>query len=198
MLMTRSASVMLATTAARWSLSPNLISSTATVSFSLMMGMTFHSIRVERVLCTLMKRLRSVRSSMVSRIWATYIPCVPEGVGIDAHEPALPDGRAGLLFGHALEFAGDAHAVLARGDGPGGDDDDVVALPDEFRHLVDELLDDVAVQSFAAREDTASDFHDDPPDVGEDLLSLSAHVLPEDPVSVFSRQPRSGRERPLP
>src|SRR5512136_1425380 len=121
-----------------------------------------------------------------------------EGVGVDAHDAALPDGGAGLLFGHALELPGDAHAVLARGDGPGGDDDDVVALSDEFRHLVDKLLDDITVQSFTARKDAASDFHNDPPDIGEDLFALSAHVLPEDPVSIFSRQPRSGRGRPLP
>jgi len=110
-----------------------------------------------------------------------------EGIGVDAHDPALPDGGAGLLFGHALELPGDPHAVLPRRDGPGGDDDDVVAPPDEFRHLVDELLNDVPVEALRARENAASDLDDDPPYAFQDFLALSAHspAVPVHSASIF-------------
>ncbi len=120
-----------------------------------------------------------------------------KGIGVDAHDPALPDGGAGLLLGHTLELSGESHAVLARCDGAGRDDDDVIALLDLLGHLVDELLDDFAIKALTAREDAGPDLDNDPADAGKDLLALSAHVLPANHVSIFSQQPPSGHRGPL-
>ena len=84
-----------------------------------------------------------------------------ECVGIDAHEPALADGRSGLFLGHALQGAGNSHAVLARGDGSGRHDDDMVTFPGQFDDFIDELLDEVQVQAVRTGQDGAADLDDD-------------------------------------
>ncbi len=63
--------------AASWSLSPNRISSTATVSFSLMMGTAPSSIRASRALRALSHRSRSARSAWVSSTCATWRSSAP-------------------------------------------------------------------------------------------------------------------------
>jgi hypothetical protein len=60
-----------AVAAARVSLSPSLISATPTVSFSLMIGTTPFSKSTMSACWALRQRRRSLRSSWVSRIWAT-------------------------------------------------------------------------------------------------------------------------------
>ena len=71
----RSAESMLATSAARTSLSPNRISSTATVSFSLMIAIASHSSSEVSVLRMLRYRVRSSKSSRVSSTWAIFTSC---------------------------------------------------------------------------------------------------------------------------
>ena len=75
-MMSKGESRRLATIAASESLSPNAISSTLTVSFSLMIGMTLYSKRLRSVFRTLMYRDRSLKSSVVRSICATWWPCL--------------------------------------------------------------------------------------------------------------------------
>ena len=70
----RSAFTRFATRALSLSLSPNLISSAETVSFSLMTGITREARRVVMVFLALRCRTLSWRSSWVRRIWATWWP----------------------------------------------------------------------------------------------------------------------------
>ena len=66
-----------ATRAARLSLSPTLISSTATVSFSLMIGRTRNPRSVMSVFRAFRYRSRWLTSSWVRSTWATRTPCAP-------------------------------------------------------------------------------------------------------------------------
>jgi len=94
-----------------------------------------------------------------------------EGVGIDPHQASLADGGGCLFLGHALQGARKAHAVLARGYGPGGYDDDVVAPLLQFDHLLNKLLDDVEVQTVVSRKDGAADLDEHLFDVLENLFA---------------------------
>ncbi len=73
-LIIRSASNSMVIMAPKLSLSPNCSDFTATVSFSLIMGSTFHSRSVFRVFLAFRYRPRSHRSLLVRRIWATFRP----------------------------------------------------------------------------------------------------------------------------
>jgi len=75
-LISRSASIISAISAERLSLSPNWISSTTTVSFSLIIGTIFHDNSVYNVLQALRYRVRLLRSELVSKIWATFFSCL--------------------------------------------------------------------------------------------------------------------------
>ncbi len=73
-LIIRSALSSMVIMAPRLSLSPNCRDFTATVSFSLIMGSTFHSRSVFSVFLAFRYRTRSHKSPLVRRIWATFRP----------------------------------------------------------------------------------------------------------------------------
>jgi len=61
--------------------------------------------------------------------------------------------------------------VLARGYGPGGDDDHMVAPLLKFHDLLHELFDDVEIETVVPRQDGAADLDQDLPDILENLFA---------------------------
>lgn len=139
------------------SLSPNLISDTARVSFSFTMGMTPMSNNSLNVLCAFwylercdgphcqllrcpfMAETVTQRREVPGNTHIGYV--VPRqqdlGDGLlqvleeavpDAHQAALADGGEGLQLGEVLGALLLVHAAQADADGARGDDDDAVAI----------------------------------------------------------------------
>ena len=101
----RSASTRCATIPARLSLSPKRISSTATVSFSLMIGTTPNPSRAVSVCRELRNRARFVRSSRVSSTCATFTPSFSNAFSYAHISRLWPTAAAACLIGRLLGYS---------------------------------------------------------------------------------------------
>ena len=98
-----------ATSAASRSLSPNRISSVATVSFSLTIGQRRRARAAGRACAGRCGSARAAStSSAVSSTWPTVMPCAREGLGVAVHEQALADAGRRLLGGEVARAGGQA------------------------------------------------------------------------------------------
>jgi hypothetical protein len=157
--------------AASWSLSPKRISSTATASFSLMIGMAprleqrsegVASVVGARAIGEICVREEHLRDGQAHR---------PEGVLVALHEQALPRGGGGLQPGHVLRTRLQAELLHAQRDGAARDDHhlSIAALAAAF--LAAERCADVVAEAHpgVAVEALRADLHDDLLRLGERL-----------------------------
>ncbi len=94
-----SASIKSVIMAARLSLSPNLISSTDTVSFSFMIGTTCQDNNVWSVFRAFKYLFLLDRPSLVKRICATFLLCLAKTFSYSRIRPAWPTAATACLFG---------------------------------------------------------------------------------------------------
>ena len=168
------ARIRLVTMAASRSLSPNVVcnSSTATVSFSLMIGTAPSS----------MQRQQRVSGVEVSQpvfeiIGGQQNLCGVMAVGVQRplvgfHQAALPDGGDGLKMGEVGRSARQSEPAHARPDGPGADQHDFSARRQHVVDLFDELLDSLVIElAVAARQHARAHLDDDRGGQRGDFLS---------------------------
>ena len=119
--MSRSALTSGVTIEASRSLSPNRISSTATVSFSLMIGTSLASSSAASASRALLARVRSARSACVSSTCATARSRRANASSYMRIEHALPRRGRGLQEGHLFRAGGEAELLHAERDGAARD-----------------------------------------------------------------------------
>ncbi len=165
-----SASTRLATSAASVSLSPNLISSLTTVSFSLITGMTLQRQQRQQrragVEVALAVRQVGVRQQHLRAAQAVFAQLRL----VHLHQAHLADGGGGLQFVQFLRPRRPAQALHALGDGAAGDHHQLAPLMRQHRQLPAPVADGGGVEAAALVGDQAgADLDDDAPRLAQHL-----------------------------
>ena len=136
----------LATIAARWSLSPNLISATETVSFSLMTGRQPYSNRVRIVLPGVQVADPAVEVAGGEQDLGGVDAVRGQALLVRLHEGRLADGGAGLQVRQVGRPPAQPEPADPRPDRPGANQGHPPAAGPESGELVGQGLDAAAVQ----------------------------------------------------
>ena len=120
------------------------------------------------------------------------MPELREGLRVDAHEVALPDGRAGLAQPERARPLREAERAHAHRDGAARHHDDLAARAPQPRHALDDVREALERELDAVvRDDVRAQLDDDALGIGEVAARLG-HGR-----SIYRRErPESTRRRP--
>ncbi len=160
------------TIAARWSLSPNLISATETVSFSLMIGSASYSNSVRIVLRDVEVAGAVVEVAGGQEDLRGVNAVRGEALLVELHQSRLPDRGAGLEMRQVGGPLAETEFADARADGSRADQHDLPARRADAVQLVGERLDAVAIEPPGrVGQHVGADLDDDGVRPGDDFLA---------------------------